>query len=137
VSLAYQTLAQKLSTYPRSYLRGIAGVRRTHHALYHSLPSSSIYLFFREQAPKEHGTSDVSVLVNVTLPSSAIAALVLEQQEYRAAQMFTLHDILNKKLAPSDVESLSPSLVKLYSDYGGFRFHPAGKSCSFVHARRM
>jgi hypothetical protein len=94
-------------------------------------------LFFREQAPKEHGTSDVSVLVNVTLPSSAIAALVLEQQEYRAAQMFTLHDILNKKLAPSDVESLSPSLVKLYSDYGGFRFHPAGKSCSFVHARRM
>lgn len=112
-------------------------MRRTHHALYHSLPSSSIYLFFREQAPKEHGTSDVSVLVNVTLPSSAIAALVLEQQEYRAAQMFTLHDILNKKLAPSDVESLSPSLVKLYSDYGGFRFHPAGKSCSFVHARRM
>lgn len=110
---------------------------RTHHALHPSLPSSSIYVFYREQAPKEHGTSDVSVLVNVTLPSSAIAALVLEQQEYRAAQMFTLNDILNKKLAPCDVESLPPSLVKLYSDYGGFRFHPAGKSCSFVHACRM
>jgi hypothetical protein len=137
VSLAYQTLAQKLSTYPRSYLRGTAGLCRTHHALHPSLPSSSIYVFYREQAPKEHGTSDVSVLVNVTLPSSAIAALVLEQQEYRAAQMFTLNDILNKKLAPCDVESLPPSLVKLYSDYGGFRFHPAGKSCSFVHACRM
>jgi len=137
VSLAYQKLAQKLSTYPRSYLRGTAGLCRTHHALHPSLPSSSIYVFYREQAPKEHGTSDVSVLVNVTLPSSAIAALVLEQQEYRAAQMFTLNDILNKKLAPCDVESLPPSLVKLYSDYGGFRFHPAGKSCSFVHACRM
>ena len=137
MSLAYQKLAQKLSTYPRSYLRGTAGLCRTHHALHPSLPSSSIYVFYREHAPKEHGTSEVSVLVNVTLPSSAIAALVLEQQEYRAAQMFTLNDILNKKLAPCDVESLPPSLVKLYSDYGGFRFHPAGKSCSFVHACRM
>jgi hypothetical protein len=137
VSLAYQTLAQKLSTYPRSYLRGTAGLCRTHHALHPSLPSSSIYVFYREQAPKEHGTSDVSVLVNVTLPSRATVALVLEKQEYRAAHMFIMHDILNKKLALCYVESLPPSLVKLYSDYGGCRFHPAGKTCSFVHARRM
>jgi len=32
-------------------------------------------VFYREQAPKEHGTSDVSVLVNVTLPSRATVAL--------------------------------------------------------------
>jgi len=66
------------------------------------------------------------VLVNVTLPSSTLAALVLEKQEYAAAQIFTLHDILTERLATSDAEALSPSLVKLYSDYGGFRFHPAG-----------
>lgn len=87
----------------------------------------------REQAPKEHGTSDVSVLVNVTLPKSALAALVLEQQEYRAAQVFTLHDILTQKLAPSDAHALPPSLSKLYSDYGGFRFHPAGKTVCEEH----
>jgi hypothetical protein len=69
------------------------------------------------------------VLVNVTLPKSALAALVLEQQEYRAAQVFTLHDILTQKLEPCDAEALPPSLAKLYSDYGGFRFHPAGKAC--------
>ena len=66
------------------------------------------------------------MLVNVTLPSSTLAALVLEKQEYAAAQIFTLHDILTERLATSDAEALSPSLVKLYSDYGGFRFHPAG-----------
>jgi hypothetical protein len=80
----------------------------------------------REQAPKEHGTSDVSVLVNVTLPSSALAALVLEKQEYKAAQIFTLHDILTEKLAACDADALPPSLAKLYSEHGGFRFHPAG-----------
>jgi hypothetical protein len=82
----------------------------------------------REQAPKEHGTSDVSVLVNVVLPKSALSKLVLEKQEYQAAHVFTLNDILNQKLSPSDAESLPPSLAKLYSSYGGFRFHPAGKS---------
>jgi hypothetical protein len=137
VSLAYQALAQKLSTYPLSYLRGTAGLCRTHHALHPSLPSSSIYVFYRAQAPKEHGTLDVSVLVNVTLPSRATVALALEKQEYRAAHMFTIHDILNKKLALCYVQSLPPSLVKMYSDYGGFTFHPAGKPCSFVHDRRI
>ena len=82
----------------------------------------------REQAPKEHGTSDVSLLVNVVLPSSALAALVLEEKEYLAAHVFTLHEILTKKLAPGDVESLPPSLAKLYSAYGGYRFHPAGRA---------
>jgi hypothetical protein len=98
-------------------------------------------LSFREQSPKEHGTSDVSVLVNIKLPQSALAALVLERQEYRAAQMFTLHDILNEKLSTHEAEALPPALAKLYTDYGGFRFHPAGeattKSClhSFCTSR--
>jgi hypothetical protein len=108
--------------YPLNCLFGTAGLRS-------NLRCPALVPFIsccREQTPKEHGTSDVSVLVNVTLPSSTLDALVLEKQEYAAAQIFTLRDILTERLATSDAEALSPSLVKLYSDYGGFRFHPAG-----------
>jgi ADP-ribose pyrophosphatase YjhB (NUDIX family) len=98
---------------------------------------SRLMRLVREQAPKEHGTSDVSVLVNVALPNSALAALVLEKQEYQAAHIFTLHDILTQKLSLSDVESLPPSLAKLYSAYGGFRFHPAGNCFSCTSLAQM